>query len=157
MASAVDSRLAYARLSAVATASRLPTATRGSNNSYTTSWDTTLSRRILTWPMRPFRIASLDRLMFIYESLRGVQAGWQGDYHALAWLFEHVNTALAAAGDDYFLADLAVTSARTRTRMIDALSRLITDPISAEWGRRPRPVRAGGGSAMRPARSAGIA
>ena len=44
MASAVDSRLAYARLSAVATASRLPTANRGSNNSYTTSWDTTLCR-----------------------------------------------------------------------------------------------------------------
>ena len=43
MASAVDSRLAYARLSAVATASRLPTANRGSNNSYTTSWDTTLT------------------------------------------------------------------------------------------------------------------
>ena len=42
MASAVDSRLAYARLSAVATASRLPTANRGSNNSYTTSWDTTM-------------------------------------------------------------------------------------------------------------------
>ena len=42
MASAVDSRLAYARLSAVATASRLPTANRGSNNSYTTSWDTTI-------------------------------------------------------------------------------------------------------------------
>ena len=41
MASAVDSRLAYARLSAVATASRLPTANRDSNNSYTTSWDTT--------------------------------------------------------------------------------------------------------------------
>ena len=41
MASAVDSRLAYARLSAVAMASRLPTANRGSNNSYTTSWDTT--------------------------------------------------------------------------------------------------------------------
>ena len=41
MASAVDSRLAYARLAAVATASRLPTANRGSNNSYTTSWDTT--------------------------------------------------------------------------------------------------------------------
>ena len=41
MASAVDSRLAFARLSAVATASRLPTANRGSNNSYTTSWDTT--------------------------------------------------------------------------------------------------------------------
>ena len=45
MASAVDSRLAYARLSAVATASRLPTATRGSNNSYTTSWDTTFILR----------------------------------------------------------------------------------------------------------------
>ena len=41
MASAVDSRLAYARPSAVATASRLPTANRGSNNSYTTSWNTT--------------------------------------------------------------------------------------------------------------------
>ena len=45
MASAVDSRLAYARLAAVATASRLPTAIRGSNNSYTTSWDTTGSSR----------------------------------------------------------------------------------------------------------------
>ena len=45
MASAVDSRLAYARLSAIATASRLPTANRGSNNSYTTSWDTTLGER----------------------------------------------------------------------------------------------------------------
>ena len=42
MASAVDSRLAYARPAAVATASRLPTANRDSNNSYTTSWDTTL-------------------------------------------------------------------------------------------------------------------
>ena len=53
MASAVDSRLAYARLSAVATASRLPTATRGSNNSYTTSWDTTLALqdgRARSWP-----------------------------------------------------------------------------------------------------------
>ena len=48
MASAVDSRLAYARLSAVDTASRLPTATRGSNNSYTTSWDTTLERVVLS-------------------------------------------------------------------------------------------------------------
>ena len=47
MASAVDSRLAYARLSAVATASRLPTATRDSNNSYTTSWDTTHTRRVI--------------------------------------------------------------------------------------------------------------
>ena len=42
MASAVDSRLAYARPSAVATASPLPTANRGSNNSYTTSWNTTI-------------------------------------------------------------------------------------------------------------------
>ena len=53
MASAVDSRLAYARLSAVATANRLPTATRGSNNSYTTSWDTTPTlpkmAQIATW------------------------------------------------------------------------------------------------------------
>ena len=45
MASAVDSRLAYARLSAVATASRLPTATRGSNNSYTTHGDTTTNEQ----------------------------------------------------------------------------------------------------------------
>ena len=51
MASAVDSRLAYARPSAVATASRLPTATRDSNNSYTTSWDTTQTRlhELLPW------------------------------------------------------------------------------------------------------------
>ena len=47
MASAVDSRLAYARLSAVATASRLPTANRGSNNSYTTSWDTTFGLEMI--------------------------------------------------------------------------------------------------------------
>ena len=46
MASAVDSRLAYARLSAVAMASRLPTANRGSTNSYTTSWDTTPVDRV---------------------------------------------------------------------------------------------------------------
>ena len=50
MASAVDSRLAYARLSAVATTSRLPTATRGSNNSYTTSWDTTADSYALVHP-----------------------------------------------------------------------------------------------------------
>ena len=43
MPSAVGRRLAYARLSAVATASRLPTANRDSNNSYTTSSDTTSS------------------------------------------------------------------------------------------------------------------
>ena len=49
MASAVDSRLAYARLSAVATASRLPTANRGSNNSYTTSWDTTSGSHERLW------------------------------------------------------------------------------------------------------------
>ena len=61
MASAVDSRLAYARLSAVATASRLPTATRDSNNSYTTTrpgrrisrFDVAESapmRKIVRWP-----------------------------------------------------------------------------------------------------------
>ena len=54
MASAVDSRLAYARLSAVATASRLPTANRGSTNSYTTSWDTTQHHRKWTSFAPPF-------------------------------------------------------------------------------------------------------
>ena len=49
MASAVDSRLAYARHSAVATASHLPTANRGSNNSYTTSWDTTSGSHERLW------------------------------------------------------------------------------------------------------------
>ena len=61
MASAVDSRLAYARLSAAATASRLPTANRGSNNSYTTSWDTT--------PRGEDSIAELCRREGIAESL----------------------------------------------------------------------------------------
>ena len=41
MASAVDKQPAAARLSAVAAAGCLPTATRGSQNSYTTLWDTT--------------------------------------------------------------------------------------------------------------------
>ena len=59
MASAVDSRLAYARLSAVATASRLPTANRGSNNSYTTSWDTTGGDRV---PARGVRALRSTRL-----------------------------------------------------------------------------------------------
>ena len=59
MASAVDSRLAYARLSAVATASRLPTATRGSNNSYTTSWDTTFHRWADTQRRYRFRLSAL--------------------------------------------------------------------------------------------------
>ena len=44
MASAVDKQPAAARLSAVAAAGRLPTATRGSQSSYTTLWDTTV------WP-----------------------------------------------------------------------------------------------------------
>ena len=57
MASAVDSRLAYARLSAVATASRLPTANRGSNNSYTTSWDTTVLQPLLDIRADRFRHA----------------------------------------------------------------------------------------------------
>ena len=42
MASAVDKQPAAARLSAVAAAGCLPTATRGSQNSYTTLWDTTV-------------------------------------------------------------------------------------------------------------------
>ena len=41
MASAVDKQPAAARLAAVAAARCLPTATRGSQNSYTTSGDTT--------------------------------------------------------------------------------------------------------------------
>ena len=62
MASAVDSRLAYARLSAVATASRLPTANRGSNNSYTTSWDTTFKTSFLVVfvAARPCRSYEVD-------------------------------------------------------------------------------------------------
>ena len=57
MASAVDSRLAYARLSAVATASRLPTATRGSNNFYTTSWDTTYTPEQIISMLREAEVA----------------------------------------------------------------------------------------------------
>ena len=41
MASAVDKQPAAARLPAVAAAGCLPTATRGSQSSYTTLWDTT--------------------------------------------------------------------------------------------------------------------
>ena len=44
MASAVDKQPAAARLAAVAAAGCLPTATRGSQNSYTTSGDTTAGR-----------------------------------------------------------------------------------------------------------------
>ena len=43
MASAVDKQPAAARLAAVAAARCLPTATRGSQNSYTTSGDTTVA------------------------------------------------------------------------------------------------------------------
>ena len=46
MASAVDKQPAAARLSAVAAAGCLPTATRGSQSSYTTLWDTTHPGRI---------------------------------------------------------------------------------------------------------------
>ena len=42
-------------LSAVATASRLPTANRGSNNSYTTSWDTTLHYVLDLWFQKKWR------------------------------------------------------------------------------------------------------
>ena len=82
-----------------------------------------------------FRVASLDWLMSFYEGLRGVEAGWRGDYRALAWLFEQVNAALAAARGDYFLPDLAGTSAGTRAGMIDALMNLVTEPVSGELGR----------------------
>ena len=44
MASAMDKQPAPAGLSAVAAAGCLPTATRGSQSSYTTLWDTTLER-----------------------------------------------------------------------------------------------------------------
>ena len=60
MASAVDSRLAYARLAAVATASRLPTATRDSNNSYTTSWDTTPAPPQFRRPTTPLATIRAD-------------------------------------------------------------------------------------------------
>ena len=73
MASAVDSRLAYARLSAVATASRLPTANRGSNNSYTTSWDTTLYARYSSELQRDASIE--DRLRLCRE--RAEREGWR--------------------------------------------------------------------------------
>ena len=68
MASAVDSRLAYARLSAVATASRLPTANRGSNNSYTTSWDTTERSRWNFFDPTHVRTAAQPRAPIAYPS-----------------------------------------------------------------------------------------
>ena len=79
MASAVDSRLAYARLSAVATASRLPTANRGSNNSYTTSWDTTFGCGgwIRTNDLQVMSL--MDKLlMHGSKSCWLMRAGWSG-------------------------------------------------------------------------------
>ena len=67
MASAVDSRLAYARPSAVATASRLPTATRDSNNSYTTSWDTTLPGERRVFVDRAVDGRALARVIAVLE------------------------------------------------------------------------------------------
>ena len=77
MASAVDSRLAYARLSAVATASRLPTATRGSNNSYTTSWDTTA--RVATRRAQPGTFAHLIESYFDSAAYRSLAASTRAD------------------------------------------------------------------------------
>ena len=82
MASAVDSRLAYARLSAVATASRLPTANRGSNNSYTTSWDTTFFRRRHSHASTPnlldrnFEAAAPDAVWLADISYIPTDEGW---------------------------------------------------------------------------------
>ena len=85
MASAVDSRLAYARLSAVATASRLPTANRGSNNSYTTSWDTTAlvhelieardEKRLLRFQkqLAKYKLLIIDELGFVPLSKTGAE------------------------------------------------------------------------------------
>ena len=50
MASAVDKQPAAARLAAVAAARCLPTATRGSQNSYTTSGDTTIKNEVTDTP-----------------------------------------------------------------------------------------------------------
>ena len=80
MASAVDSRLAYARLSAVATASRLPTATRGSNNSYTTSWDTTRNRPLVAEEAILLRDWNQClSLIWFDESLTPVRERWDED------------------------------------------------------------------------------
>ena len=103
MASAVDSRLAYARLSAVATASRLPTANRGSNNSYTTSWDTTDlgSRRLSEALLRDSPDAVEKCLRTACESLAAIhragrQAGLERQVVALGqtrkWLQKLVAT-----------------------------------------------------------------
>ena len=46
-----------------------------------------------------------------------------------------MNAALAAARDDYFLPDLAVASAGTRARMIDALMNLVMEPVCGQLGR----------------------
>ena len=75
MASAVDSRLAYARLSAVATASRLPTANRGSNNSYTTSWDTTvlLARKPQIKRSSTLDFAGSEPDFMVFKRRQGIQ------------------------------------------------------------------------------------
>ena len=97
MASAVDSRLAYARLSAVATASRLPTATRGSNNSYTTSWDTTgLNQLIQTgqqsdavWILRCLTAKGVMAQAFCFKALEIIrQIGTPEDLSAEAAAYQ---------------------------------------------------------------------
>ena len=100
MASAVDSRLAYARLSAVATASRLPTANRGSNNSYTTSWDTTAaSARIgslnARLPKKGWSRSSAVTQSLTADTPGGLGAGMGG--HQAASLFGMCLSAAAGA------------------------------------------------------------
>ena len=87
MASAVDSRLAYARLSAVATASRLPTANRGSNNSYTTSWDTTIQPVIPNKTNRK-QTHAFDRKR--YKDRNGIErmVGRLKDYRRIAMRYD---------------------------------------------------------------------
>ena len=94
MASAVDKQPAAARLSAVAAAGCLPTATRGSQSSYTTLWDTTrrdaegIARLLQMGWFRPVHCKSVssqevralltsrksvqDALINLEHSLRGV-------------------------------------------------------------------------------------
>ena len=115
MASAVDSRLAYARPSAVATASRLPTATRGSNNSYTTSWDTT-SWDTTVWPLAFALAADIAGPRQVRQHLR--KAHRQLPFQP-AWL---LRPRLSLAGPPP-LAPLRLRCLRLRRRLLPRLDR----------------------------------
>ena len=106
MASAVDSRLAYARLSAVATASRLPTATRGSNNSYTTSWDTTLRDN-------PDNVRALHRL--------ACALGHKGDLEAARAALEESRRVLPDPTPEFFEASYPFTDPKDLAFFLDGL------------------------------------